>query len=781
MNILKQSLVILTAIVLAACKPEIVSPADDGVHADTSFDVSIEFTGTAFVTSDLGPDDLLIELNSVDVTSAFTVNKEGATASAYELADYIFPGKNMLKVTGYRDTDQIVFYYDTEGPEIHILDTDHDSNTVSGYVFDRGGVEALWLDGVSVDLDENNAFSTSFYDEAFHTFEAEDSFGHTSSSQYARRDQEFAGITARLNQGGFDFLVNVLETELNGSDLSPYVAAMEPVRLLNTLGLFDMNIKFNSVSFSNVDVDLDVLDNERIDTDIQVKDAVLGFTLSGRIGFLLPYNSTGTIRFDNLTSGTDLLLDIRNSDLDLSLSNTTINHTLPRIDFVNTNGLLNIFDALTSAVVGILAPTLERVFIDVLEVIIVPVMSDFVKDIPITLDVTAPQSGETVTVRALPTFLDSADRGVSVDLSTHIWAPLPAANVPGAIGSLYQAGETPTMGAATPAGEAFHFGASVSANVVNQALLAAFEAGMNSVEMTRELNRNATPSGISVYRSPEDEIDEADEIRVRLEPASAPFVQFMPSAGVAGKLGWYDVSLAFDLYKPEWNEFRTVFGVTFNMTVPFDINSTEDGFLSIGVEQAPDIYVSSIDESGIIRLMPGFINSTIDYFMPWIMPEVAKSLKVVPLPRIYNHTLYMRDFWVAGTNSLSLAGDLIPVSVTATATAPQTNVGDVNKQSVQVGINTYDDETGEMVADVVSVSNGEVTIDVDGLNPNSDLGRLEYRYRVDGGSWSIWKKRDSIRIRHLLAGDHEVEICSRTPLLKREVSCPVVNFSTTVN
>ncbi|WP_370291770.1 hypothetical protein [Thalassolituus sp.] len=780
MNILKQSLVILAGIVLAACKPEIVSPMDEGVHADTSFDVAIEFTGTAFVTSDLGPEDLLIELNSVDVTSSFVVNKEGATASAYELADYIFPGKNILKVTGYRDTDQIEFYYDTEGPEIHILDTDHLSHTVTGYVFDRGGVESLMLDGVSVDLDENNAFTASFYDEAFHTFEAEDSFGHTSSSQYARCDQEFAGISARLNQGGFDFLVNVLETELNGSDLSPIVAGMDPVRLLNTLGLFDMSIKFNSVSFSNVDVDLNVLDNERIDTDIQVANTVLGFTLSGRIGFFIPYNSSGTIRFSQLASGTDLLMDIRDSDLDLSLSNTTINHSFPVIDFANTSGLLNILDALTSAIVGALAPMFERLFIDVLEEIIVPVMSDFIKDIPITLDVTAPQSGETVSVRALPTFLDSADRGVSVDLSTHIWAPVPSEDVPGAIGSLFEAGETPSLGAQTPAGEDFHFGASVSANVVNQALLAAFEAGMNSVEMTRELNRNATPAGIAVYRAPEDEIDELDEIRVRLEPASAPFVKFMPATGVAGKLGWYDVYLAFDLYKPEWDEFRTVFGVTFNLAVPFDINSTEDGFLSIGVEQAPEIYVSEVDESGIIRLMPGFINSTIDYFMPWIMPEVAKSLKVVPLPRIYNHTLYMRDFWVAGTNSLSLAGDLIPVSVTASASVPATTVQEVSKRSVDVAISTYDD-TGEMVEGVVSVANGEVTIDVDGLNPNSDLGNLEYRYRVDGGSWSIWKQRDTIRIRRLLAGDHEVEICSRTPLLKREVSCPVVNFTTTVN
>ena len=86
---------------------------------------------------------------------------------------------------------------------------------------------------------------------------------------------------------------------------------------------------------------------------------------------------------------------------------------------------------------------------------------------------------------------------------------------------------------------------------------------------------------------------------------------------------------------------------------------------------------------------------------------------------------------------------------------------------------------GLVFSEAVSVENAEVTIDIDGLNPNPDLGLLEYRYRLDNGGWSVWKRRKSIHLERLLAGRHQVEICSRTVLLKREVSCPVVEFETT--
>ncbi len=776
MNTLTRILFLVAVLGLAACEQaNIVTPANNSVNTEKPLDFQISFTGTA------APTDLYIQLNTADVTNSFTVTETGASAGGELLAEHVFPGRNVLRVKGYNQIKQAVFYYDTEGPTVHIMDADRDSMTVSGYVDDPGGVESLTLDGVSVTLGSDNSFSASFADQPFNTFVAVDGFGQTKTTEFARGDNEFRGISARLNQGGFDFLISALETELMDADFQDIIDGIGEIELINTFGLFDMNLTITQFWFDDIDISLVVLDNERLDTDITVDNFNFGMNLSGRIGLLIPYSGGGSIQFDQVSLGTDLLLDIVDSDLDVDLSNTNVNHTRANIDFNNTQGLLNIIDTLTSSIVTVMAPLFENLFIDILEQIIIPIVSDFIKDIPITLQLVTLDDGEKVNIRALPMFLDSKENGVTVDLGTRIWAPEPPAGIPGSLGSLYVEGDTPTMGYTTPEGDPFHFGASISSNVINQAFHAAHEAGVTTMAISPGFYTHATPEGISVYTPEGTEIDAADQIGMRIDPASAPFVKLMPADGAAGMFAWYDVELTFDLYKPEWGEYRTLFGVTFNLEVPFEVNSTEDGFLSIGIEQLPTIFITQTNNTGMIVLPPGFINSTLDFFLPAVMPRLAEKLKVVPLPRIYEHTLYMRDFWIAGSgnNNLSLAGDLIPVSVTETAAEPATMVEDVVTQDITVEVESVN-AAGAVTTNVVSVNNGEVTIDIDGLNPNPDLGFLEYRYRVDGGGWSVWKRRDEIHLKRLLAGEHNVEICSRTPLLRRELSCPVVTFTTTV-
>ena len=775
---LKRMLLLVAVLGLAACdQANIVTPTNNSVSIDKPVTFQITFTGAE------APTDLSIQLNTADVTDQFTVTEVGASADGALLADHVFSGRNIFRVSAYNQIKQVAFYYDTEGPEIHILDANRETMTVTGYVDDPAGVESLILDGVAVELGAGNSFSTTFMDQPFNTFEALDGFGHSKTTEIARGDNEFNGIAARLNQGGLDFLVSVLEGELAKADFQEIIQNMGSIQLLDA-GIFDLNLTVTSLNLDNIDIGLDVQDDENISTSLHTDNFELGIALGGRVWILfipVDWSSGATIKMDTLDVGTNLLLDILNSDLDIALSDTDVSHSAIAIDLHNTPDILNFIDMLTSAIVNVIAPLFEDLFIDILEKIIIPIVSDFIKDIPITLQLVTLDDGEELMIRALPTYLDTFGNGISVDLGTRIWAPNPPAGIPGSLGSLYTEGETPSLGETTPSGTPFHFGASISSNVINQALHAAHEAGVTTMDISPGFYANATPAGIAVYTPDDAEIDEADQIGMRIEPASAPYIKLMPADGVAGVFAWYDVKLTFDLYKAEWGEYRTLFGVTFNLEVPFEVNSTDDGFLSIGIEQLPTIFITQTDATGMIVLPPGFINSTLDFFMPAVMPRLAEELKVVPLPRIYEHTLLMREFWIAGSgnNNLSLAGDLIPVSVTETASAPETTVEDVVTEDVTVQVESVD-ANGVVTSNAVTVNNGEVTIDIDGLNPNPDLGLLEYRYRVDGGGWSIWKRRDEIHLSRLLAGDHTVEVCSRTPLLKRELSCPVVEFTTTV-
>lgn len=770
MKAIKQLVLLLSVFIIAACEQaNIEAPTDNYVDNALPPTFKVAFSGGI-------PATLKLQLNTATVNDAFTISDSGAEATGEQLAQYIYPGRNVFRVEANGQVKQVYFYYDVLGPVVHILDVDRNTNTVTGYAEDSGGVASLQLDGQPVAVDANGAFSAAFVDQPVNTFVATDSFGYESTTEFARKDQNFTGISARLNQGGLDFLLAVLEQELGETDFGPIIATL-PVTSVSPLPGINLNIRVTQFDLDQPDIDLVVQDDETVDARIDLYDFDMGIQVWGNI-FLIPLNSGAIVHFDRLLIETNYLMDIIDSDLSVALDNTSYSLQGLAVNLLIIPSYTYI-DAIISSITNNLINAFEPMIVTLSERVIAPIVSDFIKDIPINLQVTVPGDEEKVNIRAVPEFLDSKDLGITVDLNTRIWAPEPA-DVPGQLGSLYVPGATPSLGATTPSGIPFDFGASINSNVINQALYAAHESGITTMTIRPEIYANATPAGIAVYSADSNDIAQGDAIGMRIEPTSAPFVKFMPADQAAGSLGWNDVHLSFDLYKPEWGEYRTLFGVTFNLEVPFEVGATEDGFLSIGIEQLPTINVLATDSSGLILLPPSFINKTIDYFMPAVLPRLAEELKVIPLPRIYNHSLYMREFWIAGTgnNSLALAGDLVPYTVTASAPEPAT-VLDYQPRNIDVQRDAIT-STGTVQTSSVTINNGEVTVDVDGINPEPIRGALEYRYRVDGGGWSVWKRRDKIHLQRLLAGDHQVEVCSRTVLLKREVACPAVDFSTAV-
>ena len=51
---------------------------------------------------------------------------------------------------------------------------------------------------------------------------------------------------------------------------------------------------------------------------------------------------------------------------------------------------------------------------------------------------------------------------------------------------------------------------------------------------------------------------------------------------------------------------------------------------------------------------------------------------------------------------------------------------------------------------------------------------LEYRYRINGGYWTVWKPRKQINLAYLPAGDNRVDICGRTNALKEDCTQVVI-------
>lgn len=152
MNIITRILLLTAALGLAACdQANIVAPTDNSVQTIKPANFAVSFTNGNV------PSPLQLELNGKDVKNAFTLADDGGSMSATgdevetfcatEYAgDCIVSGRNVFRMTAGATLKQVVFYYDTTGPQIRITNTDREAKTVSGYVYDPGGVTSVFLD-----------------------------------------------------------------------------------------------------------------------------------------------------------------------------------------------------------------------------------------------------------------------------------------------------------------------------------------------------------------------------------------------------------------------------------------------------------------------------------------------------------------------------------------------------------------------------------------------------------------------------------------------------------
>lgn len=780
----KRLFLILTVLVLVACgEVKITAPANNAV-TPTPPDVTLTFAKGS-------PTGLKITLNSRDVTSLFTVSSTGATATGASLKSNLFPGKNLLVVTAVGVAkQQVVFNYDIEGPAVHITNGNRTAGTVTGYLEDVGGVKSLTIDGAVITLGTGNSFSVQVANNPITKIVTVDNFGNSSTLELARRDREFLpAISARLNNTGLAFLGDVLEEALGKVNFQALMQKLNPILSLTFFGLADMRVDVQDLAFSKPTIDLAVLDNERLQTHAVIPNFSIGIKVSGRTGvcpFCLPWTAGGTLYMNKVNLDTDILLNIVNKDLAIDLNNTRAFLDVNRLDI---NGLPNILgiENLAGQIVGGLVNVLMPFFTGVIDGVVGPVVSDFIGEIPVNLTLTTVE-GEKLKIKALPQYLDTFDNSLTIDLGASVIAPEPSAAAVPAWGSVYTAGDTPTIGATTKSGKPFDIGAAISANLINQALFAAHESGITTMTIRPDNTPGANPQGVSVIKGTGDDIQQTDVIGMRIEPKSAPFISLMDMGGAFGRLSWYDVKLSFDLKRAGWAEYQQVFSATFSLDVPFQLGATDDGYLQLGLEQLPTINVSATEYKGLIPLTPRFINGILERFMPLVLPRIAEQLKAIPLPKIAGYGLYPTEFWISGTgkNNLSLAGRLVKVSTTQAAPAPTSLLAFVPGTQV-VSASTATTTTARAVTasttvaqPAITVENGTVTVNVDGQNPSLLVGGLEYRFRVDGGPWSIWKARSKIELTNLLGGDHSVEVCSRTALLKQEQGCPTVAFTTAV-
>lgn len=282
--------------------------------------------------------------------------------------------------------------------------------------------------------------------------------------------------------------------------------------------------------------------------------------------------------------GINLLFDILNFDLDIDLSNMVVDYFRINIDLDSIFGILNFIDCIISFIILVIVLIFECIFIDLLEQIIILIVFDFVKDILIKLQLIILDDGEELNIKVLFIFLDSFGNGISVDFGICIWVLNLFVNILGVLGFLYCGGDIFSLGVKMFVGILFDFGVFILDNVINQVLFVVYEVGVIIMNINLGIYVNVILKGIVVYDVDDSEIKDVDKIGMWFDLVLLLYVKFMLGDGVVGVFGWDDVILMFDLYKVQWGEYCMLFGVIFNLEVVFDVNSIDDGFLSIGIE-----------------------------------------------------------------------------------------------------------------------------------------------------------------------------------------------------
>ena len=591
----RMSFLILILFATACTKITVDQPVDGSVSLTKP-----DTFGVTFVSGI--PSSLQLVLNSTDVTDLFTITDAGAVADGSLLADKVFSGKNQFTVVMGTRIVSSVFHFDDIGPTVHILSADHATGNISGYVTDPSGVASLTIDGNPVTVTGQNEFDATFTSMALNDVAAVDTNGFVSQVAYLRGDQELGNsISLRLNNGAFAFFADQAEVALNEYDFAGLLAEKEDGGINPVAS--DPVVRFESFYFEDTAIEISVLNDDTLAIHIELNNFLAAITTRP-----LLFTHTGEVTADKIVIETNILVGIENSDLTIGISNTTVDLANLEIEI----------DGLFGNLLGSLITNLVPVFVTIAEVALIPLASDFIADVYVENDI--PINDKFLLAKIEPTSLVTSSLGMTIDIESSLSA-LPAdENAVRHLGSVFKAGDLPSMGALTPDGSSFDVGASISVNLINQGLYAAHDAGALNLVLSAGDTGGVDAEAVSVIQSAGDDIQPSDLMTISLSPVSPPYIALMDDDDIHGLLRWHDVSIKLELQRIGWTEAKTVFTATFDLDVGFDLGATDEGMLHIGIERLPIIEILDFDMPGFIPLSPGFINRLVDRVMPLVLP-----------------------------------------------------------------------------------------------------------------------------------------------------------------
>jgi len=532
-------------------------------------------------------------------------------------------------------------------------------------------------------------------------------------------------ISLRLNNSALSFAGEELNSVLDSLDLIPLLEGdtvpLEPFYIQDVLvseihwwithneenfGIEGSNIRINSLPSSNENARLEVkADFSKIKLEIE------SYGLNEQI--LL----TGA----NITSNGTVSISVDPTDNSLRVELDTFSFDIGTL-IPTRNG--EPYPTIGSLIKG----TIETEAKDILKDKILVLLTDLLKDIPSTLD------DDTLALSALPQILSSDIDGANIILNGHTESKTVGSDLPNALGSLYVA--TPLT---VDSSNNTHLTTTISSNLLNQALLAAFE------------------SGITNYSS-EEPVSGYDYEITSLTPAYINLGTDLGDIGVFN-LDYFRV----DLTKVGDSDISETAYMSLSVNLNDNTIGLNDGTLKINLEHQ-NITVNILDLENKSNSVKALLNSVSSILKPLLVPNLTQSLNNIPVPSLYGYNIDLVDKYASNANKahLTLTGDITPIALTTLAMAP-TTYGYV--QEAPQGAYS---PTAEVNTDTT------ITLNFSGDNPTDHP--LKYRYKIDNGNWSVWTSDEALTLYNIPSGTHTATICSRTYQMKVDPNCTEVSF-----
>jgi hypothetical protein len=773
--------------IISGCKQpvEIVSPAKDSV-SNTAPEFRIRFNNGVPATFTAN-----INGNAVAQTS-FTIAGNEAVLKTTDAM--LKAGDNVFAVTAPNAVKQN-FHLDKVGPVVHVLGgTGTSTRTITGFLTDRGGVGSLKLNGSPVTLDSGK-FSVSVPNTTTWNFEATDVYGQVSKDAYTNLGQSFnPAVAARINKQGLDdalpnAIVKIVEQlNFNSYIKNPVSQSCSGALIADACAKLDINnvrlapgnsVQIQALSGNTlfVKVRLTRLD---LSTTATTYARCKSFLCGGDGTIFGTLNFVGTTTVTNTDFAANLAITAANGAVSVRIVDGSLDVDIPfgglsvDIDFGAVESVPFVGSLLNTVVNGLvngLLAVITGIVVDIADDFLAGPVSSLINNLISNLlpkSIEFPVANTKLNLGFSPQGFSTSNGGFDLVLANSIGISAVDPAVVQPLGSLFVTGSAPTWPSVTRDGTGVDLTATLSANLINQALTEAYKGGLLNITLNQS-NGLTIGTLFGIPNLPID-LDGVTDFAINVKGAVPPAVtinsQANAAAGVANvRLLDLTVSLALDF--GDGRGLQQVLSSTVDIQSPFDIGITSDNKLTVGIEGTPEVTVRSFSfQVNGVSLSAGTsttVANLIQTVTPTLLPKALAAIGGIPIPSIQGFSLQLKDLWnPSSTNNawISLGGNLVTAAAQTTAAAP---VIDAQLQMAAFAL------FGRVTVD----QQRSATISLSGYNPGTDA--LEYRYRVNSNEWTVWKVRNTITLKMLPAGDNQVEICARTDLLKEDCTTLTVS------